>query len=335
MTEPTQSRPGEAPAGDPSTAEQGSGETMRVVRLHRFGGPEVLQLDEVERPVPGPGQLLVRVFASSVNPVDWKIREGGFPPVGEDALPFAMGRDVSGVVAARGQGIDSFDDGAEVIAMTRIGRGAYAQYAIVEPGDAAAKPASLGHEEAACLPLAGLTAWQALIDHGGLQEGQRVLIQGASGGVGHVAVQIARDRGAEVIVTARSEDEAFLKECGAAEVIDYRSERFEDRAGAVDLVIDLVGGETLSRSYGVLKQGGRLVSVVAKPDEAALAERGATGTIFMADESGVQLDELMRMVEQGRLTLRLDRSYPLDKAAEAQEAQKTEHVQGKIALSIP
>ena len=180
-----------------------------IIRIHAFGASDVLEMDNVQLPDPGPGEMLVKVMAASVNPVDFKIRKGEYPKVSEDQLPFPMGRDVSGVVIAAGE--DSrFETGSEIFAMIGQGRGGYADQVIVQSGEAAAKPASLSHAEAAAVPLAGLTAWQGLIDRGGLTSGQKVLIHGGAGGVGHFAVQIAKVRGAEVFTTAKEQDRQLL-----------------------------------------------------------------------------------------------------------------------------
>ena len=305
-----------------------------AIRIHEFGDSSVLSVDEVPIPEPGPGELLVRVHAAGVNPVDYKIRKGGYPAVSEDALPYTMGREVSGVVEAVGEGVDSFTQGAAIHAMLGQGRGGYARHAIVMPAEAAAVPQNLSHIEAAAVPLAALTAWQGMIDHGGLSEGQTVLIHGGAGGVGHFAVQIAKARGAQVVTTAGAEDAEMLRELGADRMIDYRSERFEDVAGEVDLVFDLIGGETQDRSWGVLKQGGTMVSTLEEPSADKAQAEGASTARFLVQPNGIQLAEIGRLIVAGRLRPVVSRTFPLDGAAAAQDGLEHEHSRGKIVLDV-
>ena len=306
----------------------------RVVRIHEFGDSSVLQHDDVAIPEPGPGEVRVRVHAAGVNPVDYKIREGKYPMVTADDLPFAMGRDVSGVVDAVGDTVDSFDRGAAVHAM--VGRGGgYAQHAIVRAEEAAAVPRGLSHGEAASMPLAALTAWQGMIDHGDLREGQTVLIHGGAGGVGHFAVQIAKARGATVVTTAAAEDAPLLQELGADRVIDYRSQRFEEEAGDVDLVFDLIGGDTQDRSWSVLARGGALVSTLGEPSEEKARETDARATRFLVQPNGTQLEEIDRVFLAGQLRPVIAESFPLERAAEAQDRLERGHSRGKVVLSVP
>ncbi|WP_375261909.1 NADP-dependent oxidoreductase [Palleronia sp.] len=305
-----------------------------AIRIHEFGASDVLQFDDIPTPEPGPGELRIRVHAASVNPVDYKIRQGGYPMVGADDLPFTMGRDVSGVVDAVGEGAESFGKGALVHAMISTG-GGYVEHAIVNAGDAAAVPDGLGHEQAAAIPLAGLTAWQALVDHGQLRNGQRVLIHGGAGGVGHFAIQIAKARGAWVATTAAAEDVSLLHELGADMVIDYRNQRFEDEIDEVDLVVDLIGGETQDRSWAVLKSGGAMVSTLEEPSEEKAREKKARTARFLVQPDGMQLEEIGRLVLKGQLRPVVSETLPLERAAEAQDKLEQEHIQGKIVLTFP
>lgn len=305
-----------------------------AIRIHEFGTSDVLRTDDVPTPEPGPGEIRIRVHAASVNPVDYKIRQGAYPMVGAEDLPVTMGRDVSGVVDAVGEGADSFDRGALVHAMISTG-GGYAEHAIVSAGDAAAVPQGLGHEQAAAIPLAGLTAWQALVDHGQLREGQSVLIHGGAGGVGHFAIQIAKARGARVVTTAAAEDEPLLRELGADVVIDYRNQRFEDDLDEVDLVLDLIGGETQERSWSVLKSGGAMVSTLEEPSEEKAREKNARTSLFLVQPDGTQLEEIGRLVLKGQLRPVVSEALPLNRAAEAQDKLEQEHVRGKIVLTVP
>lgn len=304
-----------------------------VIRIHAFGSTDELRHDEVARPDPGPGELLVRVFAAGVNPVDCKIRSGAL--LQAEDLPLAMGREVAGVVEAVGEGVLGFAQGARVHAMVAPPHGGYARHAIVRSGAAAPVPGDLSWPEAAAVPLAGLTAWQGLLDHGGLREGQSVLIHGGAGGVGHFAVQIAKCRGATVAVTARGEDHDLLTQLGADRVIDHRDGRFEDEVSDVDLVLDLVGGATQDRSWPVLKRGGTLVSTVQEPDQDRARDRDARALFFRVQADGTQLAELGRLIARGEVRPVVTHVLPLDEAAAAHDLIEKEHTQGKIVLEVP
>lgn len=305
---------------------------MKAVRIHEFGGPETLRVDDLPMPQPGPGEVRIRVMAASVNPVDYKIRNGGY--LSAKALPLTLGRDVAGVVDAEGEGVRDLLAGDAVYAMLDREHGGYVEYVVQAAGNCARKPARLDFIQAAAVPLAGLTAWQGLFDQGGLQAGQRVLIHGAAGGVGHLAVQFARARGATVFATCSGRDADFVESLGAAEVIDYHKERFEDRAPDVDLVFDLVAGDTQDRSWAVLKPGGMLVSTLKEPDKARAAAKHARGVHYLAQPNGVELAEIARLIDAGQVIPRIDRVYPLDDAAEAEATLEHDHVRGKIVLEV-
>jgi NADPH:quinone reductase-like Zn-dependent oxidoreductase len=305
---------------------------MRAVRIHQFGGPERLQVEDLPMPQPGQGEVRIRVLGASVNPVDYKMRNGGYLP--PDALPLTLGRDVAGLVDAVGPGVKDLLAGDAVFAMLDRDHGGYVEYVSQAAANCARKPERLDFVQAAAVPLAGLTAWQGLFDHGGLQAGQRVLIHGAAGGVGHFAVQFARARGAIVIATCSARDADFVESLGASEAIDYHQERFEDRVQDVDLVFDLVAGETQDRSWRVLKAGGIMVSTLTEPDQAKAAAKHARGVHYMAHPDGGQLAEIARLIDAGKVVPRIDRVYPLDDAAEAEAALEHDHVRGKIVLEV-
>ena len=258
---------------------------MKAVRIHRFGGPEVLQVDDVPDLKAYDGKLLIRVSAASVNPVDYKIRKGGYPKVTETDLPVTLGRDVAGVIDTDGGG---FVAGDEVYAHLDWADGGYAQYALCAPAGVAAKPSTLSMVEAAAAPLAATTAWQGLFDQGGLKAGERVLVHGASGGVGAFAVQFARIAGAEVIATASAEQLERIRSLGASQVIDHKARKFEEVVHDVDMVFDLIGKDTQERSFQTLKRGGRLISTVQDPDPARAAEAGVTAKRYMATPNAAQ-----------------------------------------------
>jgi NADPH:quinone reductase-like Zn-dependent oxidoreductase len=305
---------------------------MHAVRIHEFGGPEVLRLEDVPDPEPGRGEILVEITAGSVNPVDYKIRNGGY--LQPDKLPLTLGRDIAGVVRRCGAGERTFELGQAVYAMLPSDRGGYAEQVAVPEVLCARKPERLDFVQAAAVPLAALTAWQGLFDHGKLEQGQLVLIHGAAGGVGHFAVQFARARGAQVIATCGPQDKGFVLGLGAKEVIDYKAERFEDEVEKVDLVFDLIGGDTQARSIGIIRPGGALISTLNEPDKAKLAERGIRGGRYTAQPNGDQLEQIGRLIDSGRVTPAVDRTYPLARAAEAEDWLEHRHVRGKIVLTV-
>src|ERR1700710_1847013 len=312
---------------------------MKAIVLREYGPPEVLAVEEVAKPEPIPTEVQVRVHAAGVNPVDFKTRAGkgmagllGEPPV-------RMGWDVAGVVTAVPPGVTRFRVGDDVFGMPWFPRqaGAYAEYVTAPSRHFAAKPHPLSHEEAGALPLAGLTAWQIVVDTIALEDGAAVRIDGAAGGVGPLAVQIARARGANVIASARAEQAEWLRELGAGETIDYKGERFEDRVGDLDAVIDFTGayGE---RSLSVLRPGGMLVSVPSGVSEDLLdmakrSDRRATG--FLVEPDPVGLAGLCHLVEDGHLQVKVDQVFDLEDAAAAHRAAEAGHGGGKIVLRVP
>jgi|SRR5690348_13715428 len=307
---------------------------MKAVRIHRFGGPEVMQLEELPVPQFAGDEILLRVRAASVNPVDFKTRQGRFPPVGREQLPVTLGRDVSGVVEGVGSRVRGIKHGDEIYAMLGPDRGAFAEYALVKMGEGARKPARLSHLEAATVPLAALTAWQGLLDHGLLAEGQRVLIHGGAGGVGHFAIQFAKVKGATVYTTVSERDLDFARELGADRAIDYGKERFEEIARDMDMVFDLVGGETQDRSWSVLKPGGILVSTLGQPSAEKAATRKVRAVGYMAQPNAAQLAEIGRLIDDQAVRPVIAETFPLSAAREAEERQEHGHVHGKIAVSF-
>lgn len=307
---------------------------MKAVRVHEFGGPEVMRVEDLPEPTPGPNQVLVAVKAASANPVDYKTREGKYPPVKAEQLPIVLGRDVAGVATRFGEGVSDIAVDDEVYALLPNDIGGFAEWVAAPAKLFARKPKSLDMVQAASVPLAALTAWQGLFDHGGLKSGQRVLIHGASGGVGIFAVQFARAAGAEVLATCSAEQKSFVESLGAVRAIDYRAERFEDIARDMDLVYDLVGGETQDRSWGVLKRGGVLICTVQQPDEARAKAAGVRAERYTAQPSGEQLTEIGRMIDDGKVRVKLDRVFPLDQAVEAENHLQNDHVVGKVVLSV-
>jgi NADPH:quinone reductase-like Zn-dependent oxidoreductase len=304
---------------------------MKAIRIHRFGGPEVLLLDEVDKPSTDGGKMLIKVAAAGVNPVDYKIRRGGYPGVTDADLPITLGKDVAGVVETAA---GDFKIGDEVYAHLTWPDGSYAEYAVVVPGGAAAKPKRLDMIAAAAVPLAATTAWQGLFDHGGLKAGQSVLIHGGSGGVGGFAVQFAKAVGAHVIATASGDGLQLVRDYGADQVVDYKTQKFEDVAHDVDLVFDLIGGETQARSFTVLKPGGALISTVQEPDKAKAAEKHLRAERYRAVPNGGQLAQIAELIDAGKVKVVVAKTFPLPQAAEAHRDLETQHPQGKIVLVV-
>lgn len=303
---------------------------MSAIRVNEFGGPEVLKIESIDRPVPGDGELLVKVHAAAVNPIDWKIRAGG-----RGTVPYTPGFDLSGVVEQVGGGAGKFKTGDAVYAMLDLRRGgAYAEYAIVKESEAAVKPAKASHVEAAAIPLVTLTAWQALFDTADLQPNQTVLIHGGAGGVGSVAVQLAKWKGAKIIATASKENHEFLKEIGADVTIDYRNEKFEEIAKDVDVVLDTIGGETRERSWQTLKPGGMLVSIVGGPSQERAAAAKVRAAGILVQPNSEQLTQIAELIDSGKLKPIVTHRMPLADAAKAHQQSETRHTRGKIVLEV-
>lgn len=308
--------------------------TMRAITQNALGGSEVLELVEVERPEPGLGEILVKVHAAGLNPVDWKVRTHG--AITGAPTPFTVGWDVSGTVAAVGPGVRLYRVGDEVYGMPRFPQfaAAYAEYVTAPARHFAPKPAGLTHEEAAALPLAALTAYQSLVDVADLQAGQKVLIHAAAGGVGHLAVQIAKAQGAYVIATASAAKHEYLRGIGADEVIDYTAVDFAEQVSGVDVVLDCVGGEYAARSAPVVRDGGHLVILpsAAELPESELARINAGFNLVEPDLGG--LKAITALVEAGQLTPTVSETYALEDAGKAHEALEPGRTVGKIVLTV-
>jgi len=308
---------------------------MKAVVVHEYGGPEVLKYEEVPRPEPKEDQILVRVIAAGVNPVDAMIRSGMFAKYEKDVFPIIPGADIAGVVEKVGSKITKFKAGDPVFAYVSLkGGGGYAEYALGTERDTAAKPKSLSYVEAAAVPIVALTAWQALVDAARLGASQTALIHGGSGGVGSFAIQIAKARGAKVIATASTANQELLKELGADVAIDYTKQKFEDIAKDVDVVLDSVGRDTLARSYGVVKKGGFIVSIVARPTQAELDKHGIRGAFISVEPTSDELGEIGKLIDQKKIKVIVSQTFPLSDAAKAQEQVATGHTRGKVVLKV-
>src|SRR5213083_2595320 len=312
-----------------------SAPTMKAVVIHEYGGPEVLKYEDIARPEPKDDQLLIRVIAAGVNPVDGMIRSGMFAKEGSRAFPVILGGDIAGVVEKVGSKITKFKSGDPVFAYVSLDNsGGYAQYALVTEREAAPKPKSLTYVEAAAVPVVAMTAWQALVDTAKLESGQTVLIHGGSGGVGSFAIQIAKARGAKVIATASAANQDLLKQLGADVTIDYTKQKFEDIAKDVDVVLDSVGKDTLARSYGVVRKGGLIVTLVARIDQAELNKHGIHGASLSVEPNSDELAEIGKLIDEKKIKVVVSQTLPLAEAKRAQEQVATGHTRGKIVLKI-
>jgi NADPH:quinone reductase-like Zn-dependent oxidoreductase len=305
----------------------------RKIRIHSFGGPEALVVDHLEPSMPDALQVLVSVKAASVNPVDFKIRNGQYPAVKEDRLPYTLGRDVSGVVEKCGAQATRFTIGDEVLGMVGIGGGGYADKVALSEAATARKPPEIDYIHAAAIPLAGQTAWQGLFRYGQLKAGQVVLIHGGAGGVGHFAVQFAKAKGARVLTTVSTDRLEFARTLGADVVIDYKTQRFEDLAQDLDMVFDLIDGETRERSWKLLKKGGVLVSTLTEPSQQTAARHGVRALRYTVEADGKELDEILSLVVSGRVKPHVQKTYPLEQAAQALTWVERGDSVGKIVLT--
>lgn len=309
---------------------------MKAVRFHAYGGPEVLVYEDAPKPEPATGEVVVKVHATSVNPIDWKIRAGHMKGFREYPLPFILGWDVSGVIESCGADVTQWKPGDEVYGRPDSARnGAYAAYIAVREGDLARKPAKLDHVHSAAIPLAGLTAWQALFDTAELRAGQKVLIQAAAGGVGHFAVQFAKLKGLYVAGTASGRNQDYLKQLGCDLPINYETNPFEDVVHDFDAVIESMGGEVRKRSWKVLKRGGMMVCLIGPPPAEEDAKvHGVRAAIIWGQMKADQLAEIADLADAGRVHSEIAAVFPLREAAQAHKMSETEHVRGKIVLQV-
>jgi NADPH:quinone reductase-like Zn-dependent oxidoreductase len=308
---------------------------MNAIRIHNYGGPEVLLYEQAPRPRLKKGEVLIRVHAAGVNPLDRKVRAGELKKIIQHKLPLIPGWDVSGVVEEVGAGVSQFKGGDEVFAMADPTRdGGYADYIAVREAMVAMKPKSLHHVRAAAAPVSALAAWRSLFDLGHLQSGQHILIHGGSGGVGHFAVQLAKWKGAYVLATASTKNQQLLRNLGADETIDYTSQNFEDVAHKIDIVLDTIGGETQERSWGVLNKGGVLISLVQPPSEEKAKQLGVRGLMCSVQPDGAQLSKIAKLIDSAKLRPTIDRILPLTEARRAHELSQNSHVNGKIVLRV-
>lgn len=303
---------------------------MKAIRVYEYGNPEVLQLEDIADPVAGEGEVLIEVAGAGVNPIDWKVLSGAMKAFIPLPLPFTPGVEVSGKVIATGPGVTQFKLGDEVFGFINI-VGGYASKAVAPVTKLALKPQSLSALQAGAVPATALTAWQALTERAGVQRRQKVLIHAAAGGVGSMAVQIAKYLGAEVIATASASNHAYLKQLGADYVIDYTTHAFDELVSEVDVVLDLVGGDTQNRSFRVLKRGGLLISPVSAPSITLANDYGVTPINFATRSDGAQLSLIAELFDRGHLTVDVE-VFPLSEAQRALEISLSRRGHGRLVL---
>jgi len=307
-------------------------QTMRVIQVYRYGGPEQLKLEQKLRPEPPAGEVRVRVHAAGVNQIDWKIRQGLMKDFQPMTFPYIPGIEVARVVEGVGPGVTAFEIGQAVFGQSA--KGAYAEYITESVEALALKPETLSFAEAATVPIGATTAWRALFDHGGLTSGQRVLIQGAAGGVGLFAVQLAKWKGAQVIGTASTANLDFVRELGADTVVDYTTTPVESVIQDVDLVLDGVGGETLISSLAATRRGGTLISIAGLPPQEEALARGVRAAFIRNQYSRELLQTLTRLIDDGRLKVTAGKTFSLNEVQLAHEYSRGGHGRGRIVLQI-
>jgi alcohol dehydrogenase len=311
---------------------------MKSVQIKKYGGSEVVEINQsAPEPIVSPGKVLVIVKAAGVNPVDWKIREGYMQQMIQLQFPFTLGLDFSGVIKLVGEGVSAFKQGDEVYGQAAIitgGSGAFAEMALANSESVTLKPKSLSHAEAAALPLVGVSAWQALVENIGLSKDQKILIHGGAGGIGSIAIQLAKYLDAYVATTVNTNDKQFVQELGANQVIDYTAQDFEDILHDYDAVFDTIGGETYRRSFKVLKKGGIIVSVLEQPNSELMNQYGVKAIFEFTQVNRERLTKLAQWVDQNNIRVNVEKTFSLDEAGKALDYQKDVHPRGKVVLAV-
>ncbi len=312
---------------------------MKSAQINRYGGSDVIEINQnTPEPTLSSGKVLVSIKSAGVNPADWKIREGAFQQMIDLQFPFTLGMDFSGVIKQVGEGVSSdFKQGDEVYGQAGVingGSGAFAEMALAKTESIANKPKRLSYVEAAALPLVGVSAWRALIENIGLSKGQRILIHGGAGGIGLIAIQLAKYLGAFVATTVSANDKVFVQELGADHVIDYMSQNFEDLLHDYDSVFDTVGGETYKRSFKVLKKGGIIISMLDQPNSELMNQYNVKAIFQFTQADRQRLTKLAEWVDQNNIRVNTDRTFLLDEADKALDYQKDVHPRGKVVLTM-
>ncbi|WP_010529808.1 NADP-dependent oxidoreductase [Lentibacillus jeotgali] len=310
---------------------------MRAVVIHEYGSTDQLSEEEVPKPVITDNQVLVELYTTSINPIDWKVREGYLQERLPFEFPIILGWDAAGVIAETGDNVSGFTAGDKVFARPdTTEKGTYAEYTAVDKELLAKIPDNISFEEAAATPLTGLTAWQCLVDFSDIKRDDKVLIHAGSGGVGSFAIQIAKSFGAHVASTASAKNEEFLKEMGVDQFIDYQTEDFEQKLDDFDIVVDTMGGEIQEKSFNVLKEGGKLVSIAQPPDEETAASKNAKAGFLWLEPDGQQLTRLGKLMEKGDVKAYIGKSFPFneERIREAHQLSETHHAKGKIVINM-
>jgi len=315
-------------------------ETMKSIQIKRYGSSDVMEVnDTASVPSLPPGKILVNVNAAGVNPIDWKIREGYMQQMIQLQFPSTLGMDFSGVIKQIGENIPSdFKQGDEVYGQASVlrgGSGAFAELALVDKDTIAHKPKTLDHLQSAALPLVGVSAWQAIVENIGLSKGQKILIHGGAGGIGSIAIQLAKHLGAYVATTASTNDKQFVQELGADQVVDYTTEKFEDTIRDYDAVFDTVAGDTYKKSFKVLKKGsGIIVSMLEQPNSELMNQYGVKALFQFTQVNRERLTKLAEWVDQNNIKVNVDKTFSLGEAANALDYQKDVHPRGKVVLRV-
>lgn len=312
---------------------------MKSVQIKRYGGSDVVELnDTASVPSVSVGKILVDVKASGVNPADWKVREGYFQQMAPLQFPSNLGFDFSGTVKQLGEDVPSdFEQGDEVYGQTPVlsgGSGAFAELVLVDKDSITHKPKTLTHIEAAALPTVGVSSWQALVENIGLSKGQKILIHGGAGGIGSIAIQLAKHNGAYVSTTVNVNDKQFVQELGADQIMDYNSQKFKDLLHDYDAVFDTIGGDTYKRSFKVLKKGGIIISTLEQPNSELMQQYGVKATFQFTQVNRKRLTKLAQWVDQNNIKINVDRTFSLDEAGKALDYQKDVHPRGKVVITI-
>jgi alcohol dehydrogenase len=313
---------------------------MKSVQINKYGSSEVIEINQnTPEPTLSSGKVLVSVKAASVNPADWKIREGGFQQMIQLQFPSILGMDFSGVIKQVGEGVSNSElkQGDEVYGQAGVvngGSGAFAEMALAKTESIANKPKRLSHAEAAALPLVGVSAWRALVENIGLSKDKKILIHGGAGGIGSIAIQLAKYLGAYVATTVSTNDKQFVQELGAHQIVDYKTQNFEDLLHDYDSVFDTVGGETYKRSFKVLKKGGIIVSMLEQPNPQLMNHHGVKAIFQFTQADRERLTKVAKWVDQNNIKVNVDKTFSLDEAANALDYQKDVHPRGKIVLTV-
>ena len=313
---------------------------MKSAQINKYGSSEVIEINQkTSEPTVSSGKVLVIIKAAGVNPADWKIREGGLQQLVSLQFPSTLGVDFSGVIKQIGEGISpsDFKQGDEVYGQAGVingGSGAFAEMALANTESIANKPKRLSHAEAAGLPLVGVSAWQALVENIGLSKGQKILIHGGAGGIGSIAIQLAKYLGADVATTVSINDKQFVQELGADQVIDYKTQTFEDLLHDYDAVFDTVGGETYRRSFKVIKKGGVIVSMLEQPNSELMSQYGIKAIFQFTQVDRERLTKLAQWADQNNIRVNVEKTFSLDEAGKALDYQKDVHPRGKVVLAM-